>query len=222
LDLGGRSVLDIGCGTGGVDFVLARDLNAGRVIAIDVEPDLLARARERLEASHPELVDRIEFRLVEPGPLDWPDGTFDVVFSKDAMIHIPDKADLFREVYRVLRPGGVFAASDWLGGDNLDAPEWLWYQELGHLDFAMATAAQTEAMLRDAGFAEVTSVDRNGWYAAVTRQEVRDLEGPLRDRLLEVVDADLYRHWLEVRRALRDAVIVGALRPTHIRGVRPA
>ena len=222
IDLSGRSVLDIGCGTGGVDFVLARDLYAGRIVAVDVEPDLLERARKRLEQAHPELSNRIDFRLVEPGPLDWRDGTFDVVFSKDAMIHIPDKAALFREVHRVLRPGGVFAASDWLGGVNLDAPEWLRYRELGHLDFAMATAAQTEAMLKDAGFAEVTSVDRNGWYAVVTRQEVRDLEGPLRDRLLEVVDEDLYRHWLDVRRALRDAVIVGALRPTKIRAFKLA
>lgn len=222
LDLAGKTVLDIGCGTGGVDFVLAGELGAGRVIAVDVESGLLEQARGRLEAAHPGLKDRIEFTLVAPGPLGWPDASFDVVFSKDAMIHIPDKAAIFREVLRVLKPGGVFAASDWLGGEDMTTPAWRRYQELGHLDFAMATAAETEARLREAGFAEVSSVDRNAWYAEITRQEVRDLEGPLRAPLVEAVGEELYLHWLEVRRALSDAVIDGSLRPTHLRGVRPA
>jgi hypothetical protein len=86
----------------------------------------------------------------------------------------------------------------------------------------MATAVEAEAMLRDAGFVDVSTVDRNSWYAEFTKQEVRELEGPLRHRLLEVVDEDLYQHWLKVRRALRDAVNVGALRPTHLRGYRSA
>jgi len=220
--LAGKRVLDIGCGTGGVDFVLAGELAAGRVVAIDVEPALIERARGRLAASYPDLADRVDFRLVSPGPLDWPDASFELVFSKDALIHIPDKAAIYREIYRVLKPGGVFAASDWLGGGDMRAPEWLRYRELAHLDFAMATAAETEAKLREAGFVDVSSLDRNAWYAEATKQEVRDLEGPLRGRLLEVVDEELYAHWLEVRRAMRDAVGVGALRPTHLRGFKPA
>jgi len=221
IDLAEKTVLDIGCGTGGVDLVLAGDLNAGRVIAIDVEPALLERARTRLESSYSHLAAKVEFQLVNPGPLTWPDAEFDIVFSKDAMIHIPDKAAMYGEVLRVLKPGGLFAASDWLGGENTDAsPEWQRFAKLVHLDFTMTTAAEAETMLRNAGFADVSSVDRNAWYAEFTKQEVRDLEGPLRDRLLEVVSEDLYLHWLEVRRALRDAVNVGELRPTHLRGVK--
>ena len=53
------------------------------------------------------------------------------------------------------------------------------------------------------------------------RHPSRHLEGPLRGRLLEAVGEDLYLGWLEVRRALRDSVHVGALRPTHLRGFKP-
>src|SRR3546814_4532350 len=60
------------------------------------------------------VADRVDFRLVEPGPLPFAAGRFDAVFSKDALIHIPDKQGLYAEVLRVLRPGGAFAASDWL------------------------------------------------------------------------------------------------------------
>ena len=115
----------------------------------------------------------------------------------------------------------MFAASDWLGGEDMSSPDWLRYQELGHLDFAMATAGEVEAMLRNVGFTDVSSVDRNGWYSEVTKQEVRNLEGPLRERLLEVVDEDVYQRWLELRRALRNAVNDGSLRPTHLRGFKP-
>ncbi|MBE9098785.1 methyltransferase domain-containing protein [Vacuolonema iberomarrocanum] len=222
IDLAGKTVLDIGCGTGGVDFILAGELEAEHVVAIDIESAPLERARDRLESLHGHLADKIDFKLVSPGPLSWPDAKFDVVFSKDAMIHVPDKAAMYGEVLRVLKPGGVFAASDWLAGANTDSsPEWQRFRELGHLEFTMVTAAEAETMLRGIGFVNVSSTDRNAWYSDVTKQEIRDLEGPLRDRLLDAVDHDIYQHWLELRRALRDTVNVGALRPTHLRAFKP-
>jgi phosphoethanolamine N-methyltransferase len=170
---------------------------------------------------HADLAGKVEFKLVSAGPLDWPNETFDVVFSKDSLIHITDKAATYDEVLRVLKPGGVFAASDWLGGENThSSPDWRRCIELTQHNFHMATAAEAEAMLRASGFVDVSSVDRNAWYSEFTKQEVSDLEGPLRERLLEVVDEDVYQHWLEVRRALRDAVNAGAMRPTHLRGFK--
>ena len=56
------------------------------------------------------------FQLVEPGPLPFADQSFDAVFTKDAIVHIPDKPPFYREVLRVLRPGGLFVGSDWLCG----------------------------------------------------------------------------------------------------------
>jgi SAM-dependent methyltransferase len=221
IDLGGKSVLDVGCGTGGVDIVLAGELNAGRVVAIDVQAELLDRARARIKSTHSHLKEKLEFHLVSSGQLNWPNETFDVVFSKDSLIHVTDKLALYKEVLRVLRPGGVFAASDWLGGESThSSPDWQLFMELTQHNFHMATAAEAETMLREAGFINVTSVDRNAWYADFTKEEVRDLEGPLRTRLLEVVDEDLYQYWLRVRRTLRDAVNAGAMRPTHIRGFK--
>ncbi len=219
VDLVGRRILDIGGGAGGPALVLAGELAAGEVISIDVEEGVLARAdANKADAG---VADRIEFQLVEPGPLPFPDASFDVVFSKDSMIHIPDKQALFAEVLRVLRPGGIFAASDWLGGESTAcSPEWALVQELEHLSFTMATAAESEAIMRRAGFEAVTSVDRNAWYAELSAQEVAQIEGPLRAELLSVVSEDIYSHWLSVKRALAAAVAVGVLRPTHLRGYK--
>ena len=221
LDLADKTLLDIGCGTGGPSIVLARDMGAAQVIAIDVEAPLIERAADYADEAG--VAREIAFRLVEPGPLPFDEGSFDVVFSKDALIHIADKSAIYREALRVLRPGGAFVASDWLGGDNTEtAPEWLRFRELGHLDFTMATAPETEATMTAAGFERVATRDRNAWYADLSRHELEQVEGPLRGQLIEAVGEDIYGHWLQVRRALAGAVFAGALRPTHLRGTKPA
>jgi SAM-dependent methyltransferase len=219
LDLAGVQLLDIGCGTGGPAQVLARDHGA-KVTGIDVEPQLIERAR-RL-AGEARLGEGVMFRLVEPGPLPFSDAGFDAVFSKDALLHIPDKQALYREVLRVLKPGGVFAASDWLAGEDAadDAALRLYIEMIG-LEFTMATAEETAAAMRDAGFEGVSTFDRQPWYATVSAQEVAAIEGPLRAEIIAVSSAAIYERWLGARRALAEAVGRGALRPTHLRGYRP-
>ena len=220
IDLAGKSLLDIGCGVGGPSILLARESGVARIVAVDVEAHLLDHAARNAEKAG--VGDLIDYKLVEVGPLPFQAGSFDVVFSKDAMVHIADKAALYREVLRVLRPGGTFAASDWLGGANTaTAPEWARLCEVGDLTFIMATAAETEAAMVAAGFASVSTRDRNAWYAALSRRELEQVTGPLRGRLIDAVGEELYHHWVDVRRATADAVAAGALRPTHLRGIRP-
>ena len=93
--------------------------------------------------------DRIEIRLVEPGPLPFDDGSLDVVFSKDSIVHIADKEWLCGEAFRVLRPGGWFVASDWLiAHDGEPSPEMADYIAAEALDFGMASPARYERALR--------------------------------------------------------------------------
>ena len=219
IDLNNKSILDIGCGTGGVEVVLAGEFDIDRVTGIDVEPQLVERTQKLVDKKG--LSAKVKVELVDPGPLDFANNEFDIVFSKDSMIHIPDKNAIFIEILRVLKPGGVFAASDWLVGENADSsPEWARVRNLSHLDFKVFTAAETELTMRQAGFEQVSTLDRNAWYASNSATEYRQLEGPLRERILEVADEEVYEHWMKVRRAFRDSAAVGALRPTHLRGYK--
>jgi len=218
IDLKGAFVLDIGCGAGGPAIVLARNKGA-RLVCIDVEPQLIERARRLAHEAGVE--DRIDFRLVEPGPLPFEAGTFDIVFTKDSFIHIQDKKALYLEILRVLKLGGVFAGSDWLSGENsAQDPVFQEFIHLGHLNFTMATAAETVRIMREVGFEGVETIDRNAWYAEVSAREVAEIEGPLREQIFEVSNLETYKSWLTVRRQLVAATRSGGLRPTHLRGNR--
>lgn len=218
LDLNGKAVLDIGCGTGGPAIILARELGA-RVTAVDIEAQVLDRARRH--AAEAGVAAQIDFRLVNPGPLPFADASFDLIFSKDALIHVPDKQALYHDVLRLLRVGGRFAASDWLSGEGaMDDPN---FQELikDEMDFAMATAGETIAAMRRAGFADVSAIDRNEWYAELSAQEVRDIEGPLRARAVEILGEGPFEDWLAFRKVMAACAGSGSLRPTHLRAQRP-
>ena len=219
-DLTGLEVMDIGCGIGGVDVLLARDYGAKSVTGLDVEEPLIERCRER--AARLGLSDRLSFRLVEPGPLPFPDAGFDAVFSKDSMIHIPDKAALFAEVFRVLRPGGLFLASDWMqSAAGPDSPAMAAFAAASGLSFAMGIADELPAMLEAAGFAGIRLVDRNPWYRAEARQEVARMRGELRQPLLDILGAGKADRWIAMREAMIAALDSGAFRPTHFRAVKP-
>jgi len=219
LALRDKAVLDLGCGVGGPAIVLARRFGA-RVTCLDVEETLIENARRNAAAAG--VSGQIDFVLARPGPLPFAPARFDVVFSKEAMLHIPDKAALFADLLRVLVPGGWLAASDWLKGEEAENdPGYQRYIAQGHLSYRMATAAQSEAQLRAAGFADVRSLDRHEWYAPRALQELRDIEGPLREELIAVSGRETYEKWLSARRGSAAAFNSGGLRPVHLRARKP-
>lgn len=110
VDLADKLVLDIGCGLGGVDIMLARG-HGCRIIALDIEPQLIDRTRANAEEAG--VAEFIDFRLVVSGPPGHADGSVDVVFGKDAWVQIADKRALFGEVFWVLKLGGRLLAGDW-------------------------------------------------------------------------------------------------------------
>ena len=183
-DISGKRLLDIGCGIGGGDIVLARDLGA-EVVGIDLEAPLVERARRYVEAAN--LAERVSFKIVEAGPLDFPKESFDFVYSSGAFTQIEDKSGAFAEVHRVLRPGGAFMVYDWMRGPDPYSDEMLAWFELEGLTYAMETLETHGRLLREAGFARVELEDDGGWYRDRCRGELADLEGPLKPKLVELL-----------------------------------
>lgn len=220
LDLKGKRVLDIGCGTGGITLRLAETHGAAEVTGIDVEAPVLARARR--EAAGRGLAERVAFVQVAPGPLPFPDASFDLVFSKDAIIHIPDKDALFADLFRLLVPGGTFAASDWLiGHDGAPSAAMKHYVAQEGLSFGMASPARYRRAMEGAGFVDVAITDRNAWYREVARAELARLEGPLYRDAVAAVGAARVDHNIGIWRAMQIVLDSGEHRPTHLRGKKP-
>ena len=219
-DLTGLDLMDIGCGIGGVDVLLAREYGAKSVTGIDIEQPLVEKSRARAERLG--LSSQLTFQLVEPGPFPFTDKAFDAVFSKDSMIHIPDKPALFAEVLRVLRPGGLFLASDWMqSAAGPASPEMATFVETSGLSFAMGITDDLPAMLTEAGFTDIRLVDRNPWYRQEARNEITRMRGELRQPLLEILGQEKADRWIAMREAMIAALDAGAFRPTHFRAVRP-
>ncbi len=218
-DLTGKRVLDIGCGIGGVDLLLAGKHGAASVLGVDVEEPLLKRARAK--AAKAGFEGRIDYRLVRPGPLPFEEAAFDVVFSKDAMIHIPDKPALFAEVQRVLRPRGAFIASDWLQSvEGRGSSEMTNLGEALGLTFNLATPEEMAAAMETAGFRDIVLRDRNAWYSALVQEEQTRIKGELRERAIQAMGREKYENWVVARETLMTAAGKGYLRPTHLRGTR--
>ncbi len=221
IEVNGKKILDIGCGFGGPSCALVEQHGAEHVIAIDIEEPLIQKARKRASARN--LEGRIDFRVVSPGQLPFDDRSFDLIFSKEAFIHVEDKSALFRECYRVLREGGWIVLSDWFCGKQPFSPEmeaWL-EREAEYVTFHIATLDSTASTLGRVRFANVTSVDRNDWYKRYTREELARLSGSFRDKFVARFGEQETQDWIDGTRKRMEVVDQGHLRPGHLRGQKP-
>ena len=220
LSLKDKTVLDIGCGSGGIALHLVEAHDAGQVSGFDVELPVIEAAKNR--AARQGLSHRTTFVQAPPGPLPFRDQEFDVVFSKDALLHVPDKDALFAEIFRVMKPGGVFAASNWMiGHDGEPSADMRAYVEAEGLSFSMKSPARYRLAMERAGFTRIDIVDRNSWYRDVARAELETLRGPLYDRVSAAVGREYVDKNIKTWEAMQKVLDSGEHRPTHLRGWKP-
>ena len=157
----GETVVDLGSGGGFDCFLAAKQVGeAGQVIGVDMTPDMLSRARMNAEKMK---TTNVEFRLGEIENLPVADNTADIIMSNCVINLSPDKSRVFREAYRILKPGGRLAIADVVATAPL--PDDI-QQDLALVSACVGGAAtidDTTAMLAEAGFeaTRITAKDKS-------------------------------------------------------------
>jgi SAM-dependent methyltransferase len=182
----GQVVLDLGSGGGFDAFVAGPKVGPrGRVIGVDMTPDMIARARRNLAGYRGTTgLDNVEFRLGEIEHLPVADASVDVVISNCVINLSPDKPQVWREIARVLRPGGKVATSDIALLRPLPERVRGMVEALVGCVAGAVTIPEYRAMVVAAGLADVELVPKPEYVAALER-----FEDPLYRKIAEALPA---------------------------------
>lgn len=155
----GETVLDLGSGAGFDCFLAAvRVGKTGKVIGVDMTPEMIARARENAENGD---FSNVEFRLGEIENLPAADNSVDVIISNCVINLAPDKKRVFREAFRVLKPGGRMMVSDIVLTKEL--PEAIINSVAAYVGCISGAMLKTEYLetMESAGFQDITLFDQS-------------------------------------------------------------
>ncbi len=149
----GETVVDLGCGGGFDCFLASKEVGkTGKVIGVDMTPEMITKARQNAEKMG---ARNVEFRLGEIEHLPVADNSADIIMSNCVINLSPDKLSVYRDAFRVLKPGGRLAISDIVATAPL--PEEI-QKNLALLTACIggaATIEDTEKMLKEAGFQDI-------------------------------------------------------------------
>nr|POE74973.1 phosphoethanolamine n-methyltransferase 1 [Quercus suber] len=165
----GQNVLDVGCGIGGGDFYMAENFNVD-VVGIDLSINMVSFALERAIG----LNCSVEFEVADCTKKTYPENSFDVIYSRDTILHIQDKPALFRSFYKWLKPGGKVLISDYC--KNAGTPSLEFAEYIKQRGYDLHDVKSYGQMLRDAGFTDVIAEDRTEQFIQVLQRELNAVE----------------------------------------------
>ncbi len=149
----GETVLDLGSGGGFDAFLAAQEVGeTGFVVGVDMTPSMLSKARDNAEKGQ---FKNVEFRLGEIENLPVADNSIDVIMSNCVINLSPDKARVFRDAYRVLKPGGRLAISDVVA--SVELPDSIRNDPVMHSACVggASTVSDLEQLLQASGFNQI-------------------------------------------------------------------
>lgn len=165
----GIRVLDIGSGLGGAAFYLAQHYDAS-VVGVDLSPVMVEIAKER---AHHLGCTQVQFHLKDVHHMKFAEHSFDLIWSRDALLHVPEKQTLFSLLLPWLAPGGQIVISDYAQGTQTLSQDFQQYV----LDsgYHLLGVEQYGQLLRDSGFDKVRSENWSQQFVEILRAEQNTL-----------------------------------------------
>jgi phosphoethanolamine N-methyltransferase len=202
LDLSpGARVLDVGSGLGGPAAYLARE-HGVQVVGVDTAPAMVELSRERAAPG-------VTFLLGDVRSLELPERSFDVVWTRDTILYVPEKAAIWSRIRGLLRPGGRLLATDFCGGEGEPSPAFARYA--GDAGYHLPSIPAYSDTLREAGFADVVASNETPRFEQSLRGELARLAAT-RDAFLAEFSAEDYAYLVDRWRKKIDFCASGQLR----------
>lgn len=178
----GEVLVDLGSGGGFDAFIAGRKVGEqGRVIGVDMTPDMITKARRNLKTYVERTgLSNVEFRLGEIEHLPVPDDTADAIISNCVINLSPDKPQVWHEIARVLKPGGRVAVSDIALLHPLPEELRKMAEAIVGCVAGAVLASETERMAREAGLVDIVLTPKAGYVDSMT-----DVNDPLYARVIQ-------------------------------------
>lgn len=177
----GDRILDVGCGVGGHDFYMAENYDV-KILAVDLSVNMMSVALEHF-SKRPHLTKKIQFEVVDATTAEHEEGSFDIIYSRDTLLHIEDKKSLFKKFYRWLSPGGKLVFTDYCRGDQEHSEEFKNY--VADRGYYLFTVEQYGQLMRDTGFVNVRPENYSKRFLELLQYELHKLNSGREDFLKE-------------------------------------
>ncbi|KAL4234230.1 hypothetical protein ACF0H5_005881 [Mactra antiquata] len=164
----GQVILDVGCGIGGSAFYMVKEYGV-KVVAIDLSSNMINIGYQRAkEVGVNE--DEVQFEVADATKREYKPETFDVIYSRDTILHIPDKLSLFQKFFKWLKPGGKLFISDYCCSDEEHSDHFKAYvQQRG---YTLLSPNKYGEVLSQAGFSNVDAKDRTDLFVQSLEKEL--------------------------------------------------
>ena len=160
----GARVLDVGCGIGGPAKFLFDKFNAD-VLGIDLASNCVAIANSRYESN-----PRLNFKVADALTYPFEANSFDLIYSRDVILHIASKDKLFSRLLEAAKPGGKLIMTDYCCG-----PQDAWDEEFKAYvvkrGYSLVTVDEYSKILSDAGWVVDRAEDTTSWFLDILKTE---------------------------------------------------
>lgn len=183
----GQKVLDVGGGIGGGAIYMSKNFGV-KVTSVDLSSNMTQIGRERAEEAGV-TSDQVQFEIADATKREYPDESFDVVYSRDTILHISDKLALFQRFYNFLRPGGKLLISDYCCSPGEHSEEFKAYVK--QRGYTLLSPEEYGKTLEQAGFVNVRAEDRSKQFADILKSEISKTESG-KEKFIADFDEDGY------------------------------